>query len=36
MRVCELLYKQQLIHLNEACPEVLLSLMNEIRVQMEQ
>ena len=36
MRVCELLYKQKLIHLNEACPEVFLSLMNEIRLQMEQ
>ena len=36
MRVCEWLYKQKLIYLNEACPEVLLTLMNEIRVQMEQ
>ena len=25
-----------LIYLNEACPEVLVPLMNEIRVQMEQ
>ena len=36
MRVCEWLYKQKLIYLNDACHKVLLSLMNEIKVQMEQ
>ena len=35
MRVFEWLYKQNLIYLSEACPKLLLSLMNEIRVQME-
>ena len=36
MRICEWLYKQKLIYLNDACPEVLSSLMNEIKVQKEQ